>query len=135
MIRAILLCSLILSADAATVPDWVVRGIAAQESSSWYALDGHLVYVDQRIGADGERGPWQMALAAFREIEPSKSITLLDDPVAAERIARLRLLRLYSRLGDWSLVVGAWNVGVAGLHHHPQAALIYIANVEQKGRR
>lgn len=107
-----------ISTQAADMPTWILPGLLARESSSYYDGDGSIVYVDQRMGKDGERGPFQMRPAAFADIaEPGERFeTLSTDMRFAEICARRYLALLYSRFAgrDWFYAVGRWNVGPHG---------------------
>ncbi len=116
----VMLCAPLAAASAATidVPDWVMAGILAVETSSRYDTRGAIVYVDQRIGAAGERGPFQMTRDAFDLIKRAGEDfeSLSTDPVLAEACCR-RYLRLLFRdfAGrDWFTAAGRWNAGPHG---------------------
>lgn len=109
----IALCILVASVCAEDVPDWVIRGIAAVETSSHYR-NGFLVYVDRRDGLAGEVGPFQMTRAAYDTIkQPGDSFSRMrHDAKYAERMARRYLVWL--RQGgkrSWEEVVGRYNGG------------------------
>ncbi len=115
------------------LPTWILPGIAMRESSSYY-LDGYLVYVNRKIGAAGERGPFQETQAAFAETDRVGDFWRLSaSPNFAISRAERRLRFLRQRLGSWSLAVSAWHVGVRGLRIHPKEAADYLSAVMKAG--
>lgn len=116
----VLLCAPLAAAADATVdvPDWVMAGILTVETGSHYDARGAIVYVDQRIGAAGERGPFQMTRDAFDLIKHAGESfeDLSTDLVLAESCCR-RYLRLLFRAyadRDWFTAAGRWNAGPHG---------------------
>lgn len=110
-VAALLLAASVCFAEV--VPQWVITGIAAVETGSYFK-SGRLVYVDQRDGRHGEVGPFQMTRAAYEDIKgPEDSFTRMrHEPKYAEKMARRYLLKL--RAGGkrpWEEVVGLYNGG------------------------
>lgn len=107
----------VLSAPAEEgMPSWVLPGILAVESRSRYA-DGEIVYVDRRVGAAGELGPFQITPAAFREVaRPGEAFRRLRySPALGEAIATRLLERHYAATGSWVEAVIRYHVGAHGL--------------------
>lgn len=140
--RLFLLWLLVIGASAAesvAVPDWVLVGILAKETQSSYltAPGTPITYVDQRVGKDGERGPFQMTLDAFQQIaKHGESFTRLSrDTRYAEGKAKQYLLWLYENgaRGDWSVAAAMYNVGPKGWHSTHARALAYLRAVRLLG--
>ncbi len=98
------------------VPVWVEQGILATETGSMLLPTGRIYYHDQRVGGAGERGPYQMTAAVFRELKiRGATFTALGrDMGLARRAACAHLLRLFARTGSWDAAVAAYNVGLHG---------------------
>jgi hypothetical protein len=105
------------------IPDWVLPGIVAVESSSYWR-GTTLVYVNRKRGRHGERGPTQMTRAAFDTVaRPGESFARLstDMDFAVELTVRyLRWLRRQS--SNWDDAVAKYNGGLrataAGNEYH-----------------
>ncbi len=104
-----------LPAAEETMPGWVLPGILGVESSSYYGPNG-VVYMDKRVGASGERGPFQMTHAAFAMVAKpgERFVSMQRDTAFAELCASRYLWHLYDVLGDWDAAVRAYNVGLRG---------------------
>ena len=102
-------------AFAVEVPCWVKNGILRVESRSYFN-DFGLQYVDRRRGADGERGPFQMGLAAWTDIkEPGERFSDLSTNMEyAEECFYRYITMLYLRARSWEKAVQWYN---AGPHH------------------
>jgi hypothetical protein len=116
------------------VPCWVLAGIMAQETRSSYAIDGDtIIYVDRRVGAAGERGPYQMRRIAWQQIkQPGERFeNIATDMRYAELCAMRYLLWLYnnSAKGSWPHAIQYYNAGPGRLNYK------YYANVVNKARR
>ena len=130
----LLLASTVVASDA--VPDWALEGILSVESASYYeaAPGTRIVYVDKRIGAAGERGPFQMTRIAFDQIARSgESFTRLGtDTRYAEGKARAYLLWLYEGPAqkNWERAIGMYNTGPTGYYRNRSTASRYTRSVK-----
>lgn len=121
---------------AAEMPGWVLPGILMVESRSHYGTDGAIVYVDQRIGAAGELGPFQMTAAAFHLVAHQHEMAMFErlrtDTAFAEDMAKRYLQVLWRTFADrdWFLAVGRWNAGPHGALH---IAWSYAKRAQQAG--
>lgn len=136
MITSVCILFLETSLICANIPSWVIEGIAAAESSSYFK-NQKLVYVDRRIGTCGERGPWQVTERTFHTVFPTGSFKRLTySPVYAEKCTRRLLLRLY--LGpaacNWRVAVSMYNTGVCGYKRNPARGYRYYRLVLKKYR-
>lgn len=138
--RLFLLLILTLAcARAEDVPDWVLKGILAKETRSHYtAAPGTLIeYVDRRVGADGELGPFQMTEIAFEQVKRSgESFTRLKtDTRFAEKLAIRYLEWLYANAakGDWHISVAMYNTGPTGYRRQHSRAIAYLRKVRRLG--
>jgi hypothetical protein len=118
---ALLCLAPVFSAVSATlpeipeVPQWVLHGILGVETSSFYAPTGEIVYINRKRGRAGERGPFQMTPAVFRETMGVGDVDdLAVDTEFAQSVFIRRMQDLYARLGSWDASVRAYNVGVRG---------------------
>lgn len=134
--RFLLLLALLsaLYCEENEVPVWVLAGILAQETRSSYALDGNtIIYRDKRIGARGERGPYQMRRIAWKQIKEAgeRFEDLSTDMRYAELCAMRYLLWLYnnSAKGSWPHAIQYYNAGPGNLRYS------YYANVALKARK
>ena len=95
------------------VPTWVLRGILHTETKSSYRSDGLIVYVDKRRGSAGERGPFQMTPAAFKQVAVAgeRFANLEKDPIFAEYMACKYLVWLYNRHQSWKRAIEEYNAG------------------------
>lgn len=100
------------------MPAWVLPGIMAVETRSYYHTDGTIAYVDRRTGAAGERGPFQMTRDAFDLVKnPGERFEdLSTDSRFAETLAVRYLDLLWRTFSDreWFVAVGRWNAGPHG---------------------
>lgn len=104
--------------DFPAVPDWVIRGIAAVETKSYFRDDGKLVYVDHS-GDTGETddglGPFQTTQGAFNMVRRAgeRWTALRVDYRFAEAIARRYIGYLYvAKAGrDWTRALGWYRKG------------------------
>jgi hypothetical protein len=139
IITLFLLVTSLSSVLAATdeVPYWVLVGIMAQESRSYYATDAQgnetIVYVDRRTGAAGELSAFQITRIAWEQVRrPGDRFgDLARDQVYAERIAMDYLLWLYNGAAhrSWPHAVQMYNRGPGRLSYK------YYANVAAKARK
>jgi hypothetical protein len=98
------------------VPAWVIRGIAAVETGVHWSDTGD-IRGTWSSNDTGDVGPWHISLAVLRDLKLSDHADRLQrDPVYAESITRLWLLRLYAATGDWFQVCAAWRAGLKGRH-------------------
>lgn len=131
---ALVILMALLHSEENEVPIWVLAGIMAQETRSSYALDNNtIVYVDRRIGASGERGPYQMKHIAWRQIkQPGERFEDLSTDMRYAEICAMRyLLWLYnnSAKGSWPHAIQYYNAGPGRLSYR------YYANVLRKAQR
>ncbi len=104
--------------DYPAVPDWVVRGLAAVETKSYFTPSGRLVYVD-RSGDSGDsddgRGPFQTTNAAFDMVRHpgERWANLATDFRLAEAVARRYIGFLYlEKAGkDWTTAMAWYRKG------------------------
>jgi hypothetical protein len=114
---ALVLAALLPSVlPAAEVPRWVLAGILHIESRSYFTTTG-IVYVDQRTGAAGELGPFQMTRDAFDLVART-----------GEEFERLKRDTFSDR--DWFIATGRWNVGPHGSY---KGAWRYAKTAQQAG--
>jgi hypothetical protein len=120
-------------------PDWAMCGILVVETrSSYLTTPGTpITYVDQSVGKDGERGPFQMTRIAFRQVaKGGESFSRLEsDTRYAEQFAVRYLCWLYENAakGDWSVAVGMYNTGPTGWHRNQTRAANYVRKVRRAG--
>lgn len=117
-VAAVLLLALVTCAPAkgAEVPAWVLRGIASQENGVHWNDTGDIDGKWSR-GSTGAVGPWHISLGVLADLGLSAHADRLHaDPVYAESITRLWLLRLYAATGDWREVCAAWRAGLRNRH-------------------
>ena len=113
-----ILACLILAASlcSADVPQWVVRGVAFAESSSYYK-DGALVWVNHGRDRDS-LGPFQVREIAWRQVaKPGERFEDMGtDVLYAETVARRYLTWIYRHSGkqDWDLTIEKYNAGPRG---------------------
>jgi hypothetical protein len=121
---------------AVEVPSWVLRGIARVETRS-RVIAGRFVYVDQRVGSSGERGPWQMTRRTFRSIGGKDFDRLQTDIPFARKMAARYLLKLYRgpARGSWGRAVAMYNTGPRGYAQHPRQAACYYQRVLALSRK
>lgn len=115
-ILLITLTALLYSVDE--VPFWVMSGILAQESNSYYDYSTgteRIVYVDRKVGAAGELSAYQITRIAWRQVRRrgERFETLATDQRYAEQIAMRYLCWLYehSAKGSWDRAVEYYNKG------------------------
>lgn len=110
-------------------PDWVIRGILHVESRSFVDGNGHIQYVDKRVGKHGERGCFQMTQAAFDMVkQPGERFKDLDNPHFAEYkfVQYMRWLGKWAT--SWELRVMMWNMGPG------RKAVDYLHRVRNAGK-
>lgn len=119
---------------AEPMPAWVLPGILAVETRSHYRPDGSIDYVDRRVGAAGERGPFQMTRDAFDLVaKPGERFEeLANDHDFAEALARRYLQLLWRTFSDrdWFVAAGRWN---AGPHGRWSRLFAYAKRAQQAG--
>lgn len=107
-------------ARAEEVPAWVLRGIAAVETGVHWRDTGDLDGTWSRSSTN-DVSPWGISPAVLADLNlTAKAERIHRDPVFAESVARVWLLRLYRITGDWSQVCAAWRAG-PGNRHRPWA--------------
>lgn len=139
LVIALALVALVKCADGVEgegVPQWLVAGLAARETRSFY-LEGRPVYIDRRDGRDGEVGMFQCTPAAFADVakKGERFARMRWDSDFAETIALryLVLLRKRYRQPDtdlgWLQVARHYNAG-----DNPTLAHGYAADVWAMGQ-
>lgn len=99
-----------------TVPDWVVRGIAAVETGVHWRDTGDLDGAWARSSTN-DVSPWGISPAVLADLRLSAHADRLHrDPVYAESITRRWLLHLHSITGSWLQTCAAWRAGLRGRH-------------------
>jgi hypothetical protein len=121
------------------IPAWVRVGMLKTESKSFYNPDGTIKYVDKTRGKDGDIGPFQMRLDAFKDIKkPGDRFWNIErDTAYAEEMACRYLLFIYNTRGkkDWERTVMMYNVGpYGGLTEHYAKAARYLHSVKKNGK-
>lgn len=102
---------------ASDVPEWVLRGIASQETGVHWTDTGDLNARTWPRGSTGAVGPWHLSLDVLADLKLSAHADRLHrDPVYAESITRLWLLHLYSVTGCWHQTCAAWRAGLRARH-------------------
>lgn len=98
------------------IPAWIVVGIAARESGSYWQPNGTFVYVNTARGKAGERGPFQVTPEAFADVaKPGERFEdMQHDHAFALEIACRYLWFLKAQVGTWDRAVAAYNVGPRG---------------------
>lgn len=127
------LCALLLLACfcfCEDIPPWVLKGMAAVESSSYWT-GTEWVYVNRKIGSHGERGMFQCTRATFNEVKQfgERFEDLQWNTKLAESIARRCILKL--RAGgkrSWRKALAIYNGGAG----NPQYG--YADRVETIGK-
>lgn len=127
-----LLMLAVAAACAQDVPAWVLRGIAAVETRTTYRDIGDLTWRDQRIGAAGEVGPWQLSPAALRDLKAyDRRARVHAEPVFAESLTRAWLLRLHRITGTWPQAIAAYHAGLG--NRRQTFAIDYAQRVRAAG--
>lgn len=106
-------CGRAHAADPSDVPRWLLRGIAAIETSSVIRQDGSIRYVNKARGSAGEVGVFQALPSTLRQFGFSPSLVEQDAP-EAERAARHILAHYFTITGDWEGAARAWRKGLGG---------------------
>ncbi len=131
---ALVLLAFAPAVPAVEMPAWVLPGILAVETRSSYGRSGDIHYVDRRVGAAGELGPFQMTRDAFDLVaQPGERFeSLATDHDFAEVMARRYLLVLWRTFSDrnWFVAAGRWN---AGPHGRWARLWAYAKRVQQAG--
>ena len=121
------LLSMIHSQESTSIPEWVMPGILATETKSYYGNTGQIRYVDKRRGSSGERGCFQMTQRAFDQVKKrGEQFWMIeqDTVFAAEMAWRyLHWLNKHYGHGDWGRVVEMYN---AGPNNRSRAYLIRV---------
>lgn len=122
-------------AVSADIPAWVLPGILHIESRSYFTTTG-IVYVDRRVGADGELGPFQMTRDAFDLVarRGEEFERLKHDTAFAQDLCERYLHLLWSDFSDrdWFTATGRWN---AGPHGSRKRLWAYAKRAQQAGGR
>lgn len=120
------LCLCIQLPAATSMPEWVMPGILATETQSYYEKDS-IVYIDKRRGSSGERGCFQMTKRAFDQVKRrGEQFWMIeqDTVFAAEMAWRyLHWLNKHYGHGNWDRVVEMYN---AGPNNHSRAYLVRV---------
>jgi membrane-bound lytic murein transglycosylase D len=100
----------------------VIEGILSQ-----YDLPRELKYLaviesnlkSSAVSRVGAAGPWQLMPQTARELglKVNKNVDERRNYVKSTRAAALYLKDLYHQLGDWLLVIAAYNTGTAHVNH------------------
>lgn len=100
----------------------LIEGILTQ-----YDLPGELKYLaviesnlkSSAVSRVGAVGPWQLMPQTARDLglKVNKSVDERRNYMKSTRAAALYLKDLYSQLGDWLLVIAAYNAGTANVYH------------------
>jgi hypothetical protein len=121
------------------IPEWILTGILKHESRSYYDENADIVYIDKRIGKDGERGPFQMRKICFDEVSKrgEKFVKLSKDMSFAEELTVRYLLYLFNgpAKNNWRVAVGMYNTGPTNYRRYPRAAANYYNEVKAKGTK
>lgn len=106
----------VAAACAADVPDWVMRGIASQETAVHWRDTGEIDGTWSK-STSGAVGPWHIGLDVLADLGLLAHASRLHrDPVYAESITRLWLTHLHDVTGDWLQVCAAWRAGLRNRH-------------------
>lgn len=99
----------------AGVPDWVLPGVVAVETSSFWRANGEFVYVNRKRGRHGERGPTQMTRAAFDTVAlPGEKFERLQTDMEFAMDLTIRyLLFIRQRSPNWDVTLARYNAGLA----------------------
>lgn len=134
---ALLLLGVLHAAD--DMPFWVLPGILATETHSYYRTDGSICYVDRRTGAAGELSCFQITPQAFREIARGGETfgRIATDTAFAEALARRYLQWIYDKKanGDWLRAVGMYNAGFGTDRRSINRRIAYLNKVRVAGTR
>lgn len=133
----LIIIALLISARCSatdSVPVWVLSGIMAQETRSYYAIDGDtIVYVDKRVGQAGELSAFQIKRIAWQQVAgPGEQFSrLATDQAYAQLIAIKYLIWLYdhSAKRSWPHAIQYYNRGPG------RPSYRYYANVVAKAKR
>ena len=95
------------------IPTWILIGIAMKETRSHWRND-ELIYVNQKRGTHGERGPFQMIPDTFAMIKKSgESFSRLSyDMEFATQITVRYLNYLHNNCHSWKRAVASYNGGL-----------------------
>lgn len=140
-VRCMLLVVLLVYGTVCTaleIPEWVLAGILATETRSYYTESGSIIYVDRKTGRAGETGPFQMTRAAWLQIreKTEKRSALKTDLVYAELCCMRYLAWLvendqrknHTTDTRWDSVIQAYNAGPGNRSRH------YLALVKSNAR-
>lgn len=99
------------------VPDWVLRGIASQETDLHWTDMGVLSAATWPKSTNGAVGPWHISLKVLRDLKlEDQAERIHRDAIYAESVTRQWLVHLYRETGDWFEVCAAWRAGLNGRH-------------------
>jgi hypothetical protein len=119
------------------IPEWILRGILATESRSYYDDNFNIVYVDKRIGTSGERGPFQLTPIAFKQIRKKGEIhsKVMKDMTYAQDLTERYLLYLYNGPArkDWEITIRMYNGGPS--NYKIRATQRYLTSVKKLGNK
>lgn len=104
-------------ANGQDIPDWVVRGIASQETGIHWTNTGVLSAQTWSKSTSGAVTPWHISLAVLTDLKlTAKADRIHRDAVYGESVVRMWLLHLYRETGDWFEVCAAWRAGLGNRH-------------------
>lgn len=99
--------------DEFGIPAWILPGLLAAESSSYYRADGTIHVTNRQVGSAGELGCLQVCQAAFNIVAQRGETfsRLAADSAFSEIIAARYLHYLYRKHGSWVNAIQAYNAG------------------------
>lgn len=128
--RVFILALIITNIYATNIPDYVLAGIMMQESHSYYK-NNEIVYVDKKVGLNGELSAFQIKYVAWLQVfKPGERFSdLAEDQTYAEDIACRYLAWLYNHSAkrDWRYAIQYYNGGPYHRSYHYYANVVYKA--------